>query len=167
MQVKNEERATYDVRPVPESYHMTEDEVIAHAMLILTERLEKSGDIMSSPDVVRRYITLKYAQLGHEEFGCVWLDARNRVIAHGTMFRGTLTQTSVYHREVVKEGLKTNAAAVILFHNHPSGSPEPSSADEMLTRNLKTALEMVDIYVLDHIIVAGVQTMSFAERGLL
>src|SRR5882762_3414299 len=95
------------------------------------------------------------------------LDAQHRVIAHEELFRGTLTQTSVYPREVVKCALRHNAAAVIFAHNHPSGVAEPSHADEILTRSLKSALALVDIQVLDHFIVAGSRTMSFAERGLL
>jgi len=95
------------------------------------------------------------------------LDAQHRVIAIAELFRGTLTQTSVYPREVVKAALRANAAAVIFAHNHPSGVAEPSSADEMLTRTLKQALSLVDVQTLDHFIVAGTKTLSFAERGLL
>src|SRR6266850_7948247 len=95
------------------------------------------------------------------------LDAQHRVIACEELFRGTLTQTSVYPREVVKAGLKQNAAAVIFAHNHPSGVAQPSHADELLTRNLKDALALIDVKVLDHFIVAGGQAISFAERGLL
>ena len=95
------------------------------------------------------------------------LDAQHRVIAIEELFRGTLTQTSVYPREVVKAALRANAAAVIFAHNHPSGVAEPSSADEMLTRTLKQALSLVDVQTLDHFIVAGTKTLSFAERGLI
>src|SRR3569832_1322605 len=97
----------------------------------------------------------------------MWLDAQHRVITSEEAFRGTLTQTSVYFREIVKGALAANAAAVIFAHNHPSGVAQPSQADELLTRNLKDALALVDVKVLDHLIVAGSQAISFAERGLL
>jgi DNA repair protein RadC len=102
-----------------------------------------------------------------EVFVCIWLDAQHRVIKFDEQFRGTLTQTSVYPREIVKAALAANAAAVIFAHNHPSGAAQPSRADELLTRNLKDALALVDVKVLDHFIVAGNQALSFAERGLL
>jgi DNA repair protein RadC len=100
-------------------------------------------------------------------FVCIWLDAQHRVIRFDEPFRGTLTQTSVYPREIVKAALEVNAAAVIFAHNHPSGAAQPSRADELLTRSLKEALALVDIKVLDHFIVAGNQAISFAERGLV
>ena len=98
---------------------------------------------------------------------CIWLDAQHKVIAAEEPFRGTLTQTSVYPREIVKAALRLNAAAVIFAHNHPSGLAEPSRADELLTRDLSNALAMVEVKVLDHFVVAGSHTVSFAERGLL
>jgi DNA repair protein RadC len=110
---------------------------------------------------------LKLQALPHEVFVALFLDAQNRVIAVEELFRGTLTQTSVYPREIVKSALARNAAAVIFAHNHPSGAAQPSQADELLTRNLKEALALVDVKVLDHFIVAGNQAVSFAERGLL
>jgi DNA repair protein RadC len=116
---------------------------------------------------VRDYLRLAIADREHEVFVCLWLDAQHRVLRFEELFRGTLTQTSVYPREIVKAGLRANAAAVIFAHNHPSGAAQPSQADELLTRNLKDALSLVDVKVLDHFIVAGHQTLSFAERGLL
>ena len=127
----------------------------------------RSASALTSPGAVRDYLRLAIAQREHEVFVCLWLDAQHRVLASEELFRGTLTQTSVYPREIVKAGLKANAAAVIFAHNHPSGVAQPSQADELLTRNLKEALSLVDIKVLDHFIVAGRQTLSFAERGLL
>jgi DNA repair protein RadC len=124
-------------------------------------------DALSSPRAVRDYLRLALAGREQEVFVVLLLDAQHRVIASEELFRGTLTQTSVYPREVVKCALKHNAAAVIFAHNHPSGVAEPSHADEILTRSLKTALALVDIQVLDHFIVAGSRTMSFAERALL
>jgi DNA repair protein RadC len=127
----------------------------------------RSASALTSPGAVRDYLRLAIAGREHEVFVCLWLDAQHRVIVCEELFRGTLTQTSVYPREVVKAALRNNAAAVIFAHNHPSGAAQPSQADELLTRNLKEALAMVDIKVLDHFIVAGRQALSFAERGLL
>ena len=127
----------------------------------------RASDALTSPGAVRDYLRLAIADREHEVFVCLWLDAQHRVLACEEMFRGTLTQTSVYPREVVKAGLRANAAAVIFAHNHPSGAAQPSRADELLTRNLKDALALVEIKVLDHFVVAGSQTLSFAERGLL
>jgi DNA repair protein RadC len=126
-----------------------------------------SRDALSSPRAVRDYLRLALAGREHEVFVTLLLDAQHRVTASEELFRGTLTQTSVYPREVVKCALRHNAAAVIFAHNHPSGVAEPSHADEILTRSLKAALALVDVQVLDHFIVAGGRTMSFAERGLL
>jgi len=125
-------------------------------------------DVMSAPGLVREYLKMNLATLPHEVFWAIWLDAQHRVVAADEMFRGTLTQTSVYPREVVKEGLRLNACAVIFAHNHPSGDTEPSRADEALTAALKQALALVDIRVLDHMIVGSEdRILSFAERGLL
>lgn len=125
-------------------------------------------DSFTSPGKVRDWLRLKLASRGHEVFMALWLDAQNRLLKADELFSGTLTQTSVYPREVVKAALANNAAAVILAHNHPSGIAEPSRADEMLTRSLKEALSLVDVKVLDHFIVAGnTPPLSFAERGLL
>ena len=132
----------------------------------LREELRRS-DALSSPLAVRDFLRLTFAGKDHEVFAVLHLDAQHRVIEIEELFRGTLTQTSVYPREVVKHALRRNAAAVIFAHNHPSGVAEPSSADELLTRSLKQALALVDIQVLDHFIVAGNMCVSFAERGLL
>src|SRR3954470_5609201 len=127
----------------------------------------KSGTALTSPGAVRDFLRLSLAGREHEVFVCIWLDAQHRVLAVEEPFRGTLTQTSVYPREIVKAALRLNAAAVIFAHNHPSGVAQPSRSDELLTRNLKDALELVEVKVLDHFIVAGNQAISFAERGLL
>jgi DNA repair protein RadC len=132
----------------------------------LAEEL-RSGSTLTSPAAVRDYLKLILANREYEIFVCLWLDAQHRVIKTEEAFRGTLTQTSVYPREIVKAALAVNAAAVIFAHNHPSGVAQPSQADEYLTRNLKDALALVDVKVLDHFIVAGANTVSFAERGLL
>lgn len=126
-----------------------------------------AGAALSSPGAVRDYLRLQFHGLPHEVFVVVFLDAQHRVVLNEEMFRGTLTQTSVYPREIVKKALKINAAAVILAHNHPSGVAEPSSADEALTRALREALALVDVRVLDHFVVGASGAVSFAERGLL
>ena len=123
--------------------------------------------VLSTPQAVKDFLALSLGALEHEVFVVLFLDARNRLLSCDEMFRGTLTQTSVYPREVVKRALTHNSASVILAHNHPSGAADPSQADRMLTTSLKTALAMVDVAVLDHIIVAGRRAHSFAERGLL
>jgi DNA repair protein RadC len=127
----------------------------------------RQAPALTSPGAVRDYLKLSLGRRPHEVFVCIWLDAQHRVTAYEEPFRGTLTQTSVYPREVVKAALANNAAAVIFAHNHPSGAAQPSQADELLTRSLKEALALVDVKVLDHFIVAGGQALSFAERGLL
>lgn len=127
----------------------------------------RSGDALSSPAAVRDYLQLLLRGREQEVFMGVFLDAQHRVIAAEEMFHGTLTQTSVYPREVVKRALALNAAAVIFAHNHPSGVAEPSQSDQMLTEALKQALALVDVRVLDHFIVAGAVCMSFAEKGML
>lgn len=126
-----------------------------------------AGPLLTSPAAVRDYLRLTLAGRHREVFVVVFLDTRHRVLGSDELFAGTLTQTSVYPREVVKQALDYNAAAVILAHNHPSGVAEPSQADERLTRTLQQALSLVDIRVLDHLIVAGSEMLSFAERGLL
>lgn len=127
----------------------------------------RKRDALTTPAAVRDYLRIMLAQRDHEVFMVLFLDAQNRVIAPEEMFRGTLTQTSVYPREVVKRALSLNAAAVILAHNHPSGVAEPSQADQCLTQSLRSALGLLDIRVLDHIVIAGGNATSFAERGLL
>jgi DNA repair protein RadC len=122
---------------------------------------------LSSPGAVRDYLRLTLGRREHEVFVALFLDAQNRLLVTEELFRGTLTQTSVYPREVVKRALTLNAAAVIFAHNHPSGVAEPSRSDEMLTASLRQALALVDVRVLDHLIVAGPAIVSFAERGLL
>jgi DNA repair protein RadC len=124
-------------------------------------------DIFQSPQQVRDYLVLRLGALTREVFLVMFLDAQNRLNATEELFSGTLTQTSVYPREVIRRALHHNAAGVIFAHNHPSGVAQQSSADEMLTKQLKQALALVDVRVLDHFIVAGNQTLSFAERGLL
>lgn len=134
---------------------------------LLLEKMHE-GLRLDSPQAVKDFLVLHLANRDHECFMALFLDTQNRLIAAREMFRGTLDQTAVYPREIVKEALAHNAAAVIFAHNHPSGTPEPSRSDEVLTRTLIQALELFDIRVLDHIVVGGPgAVVSFAERGLL
>lgn len=144
-----------------------EDAVIAEALAILMRRMGQKGAWLTSPACVRDYLRVTLMNREREFFACVWLDSQHRVVCVEELFAGTLTQTSVYPREVVKRALAHNAHAVIFAHNHPSGCAQPSAADELLTRDLKAALSLVDVRTLDHFIVAGASMVSFAERGLL
>lgn len=143
----------------------SDDEIIHQALNILTARLKEPGVSLSSPDAVKQFLRLKLASKDHEVFAVLFLDVKNRLIAYEEMFRGTLTHTSVYPRELVKAAMLHNAASVIYSHNHPSGSASPSDADRLLTTAMRNALELIDVRSLDHIIVAGASTYSFAEHG--
>jgi len=140
--------------------------VLELARRAMAERLKERA-VFDSPGAVTQYLQLHLAARPHEVFAALFLDAQHRLIAMEELFRGTLTQTSVYPREVVRRALARNAGAVILAHNHPSGAAEPSRADEFLTQTLKNALALVDVRVLDHLVVGQAQVVSFAERGLL
>ena len=153
MKVKTENRAEYRVDA--QSDKAQDDAIIAQAMSIIERRIRTAGITLTSPKDVKDYLTLQLSGLEHEVFGVLWLDAHNRLIVASDLFRGTLTQASVYPREVIKSALAANAAGCILYHNHPSGFAEPSRADESLTQTLKTALALVDCKVLDHMIVGG------------
>jgi DNA repair protein RadC len=144
----------------------TGGEIVAAARIALARRLRR-GAALESPRAAHDYLMLRLGAREHEVFCVVWLDNRHRVIECQELFRGTLDGATVHPREVVKEALAHNAAACLLAHNHPSGVAEPSQADELITQRLKEALAMVDIRVLDHLIVAGGEVVSFAERGVL
>lgn len=146
---------------------LTEDQTIAKALQILSRRLRKPGKAFSAPTDVKDYLSLLLAERQHECFVVMFLDSQHRLIESEEMFRGTLAQTSVYPREIVKRALQHNARSVVLAHNHPSGVAEPSRADEFLTQTVKAALGMVDVRVLDHMVVGHEQVVSFAERGLM
>ena len=132
----------------------------------LREKLD-TGAALSAPGAVRDYLQLLLRTRQQEVFVAIFLDAQHRVVASEELFQGTLTQTSVYPREVVKRALHHNAAALIFAHNHPSGVAEPSDSDRLLTQALKKSLQLVDVRVLDHFIVAGAGCLSFAEKGML
>lgn len=144
-----------------------EDAIIKSALEILDRRLRQPGETFDSPAKIRQFLRLLLAEREHEVFLIILMDSQNRMIHSEELFRGTLTQASVYPREVVKLSLQHNAGAVVFCHNHPSGMAEPSHADKMLTNTLKSALALVDVKVLDHFIVAGRDVLSFAERGLI
>lgn len=150
------------------------DALVCHRLAVARELIlrdladqMKSKPVLSSPDTVREWLRLHCANAEHEVFLVLHLDVRNRLIEAQELFRGTLTHTSVYPREVVKSALARNAASVIVAHNHPSGNAEPSQADSVLTQQLKSVLALVEVRVVDHFIVAGNGILSFAEQGLL
>lgn len=154
------------VKGMGEAKYVQLQAVLEMARRALTETMKQS-DALNSPQAVRDYLRLTMARLPHEIFVAVFLTAQNRVIVVEELFRGTLTQTSVYPREIVKRALAHNAASVILAHNHPSGEANPSAADRSLTKALAEALALVDVRILDHFIVAPGASMSFAEQGML
>jgi len=141
---------------------------VARELLLrdLREQMHR-GPVMTSPQILRDWLRLYCAGLEHEVFLVLYLDVNHRLIEPQELFRGTLTQTSVYPRELVKGALARNAAALAVAHNHPSGQAEPSRADEFLTQTLKSTLSLVDVRIIDHFVVAGDQVVSFAERGLI
>lgn len=141
-------------------------EILQAAQRLLARQL-RGVEVMSSPGVIRDFLRVRLGGLEHEVFAVLMLDAQHRLIEYVELFRGTVSQASVYPREVVKETLARNAAAIVLVHNHPSGEASPSRADEFLTQTLKSALALVDVRVLDHLVVGGCDVLSFAERGLL
>lgn len=154
--------------PLRDPRREREDAVLARAARILETRAKHRGeDLLDSPAAARRLLQLRLAHVPREEFHCLWLDSQHRLLIAETLFRGTLSQTSVYPREVIRAALTHNAAAVILAHNHPSGTCEPSPADELLTTSLSAALGVIDVPVLDHVIVTLDRTYSFAEHGKL
>ena len=144
----------------------TTDQILEAARQAIEHKMQR-GASFSSPVAVKEYLRAKLAGFEHEVFAVLFLDTQHRLIEYVEMFHGTIDSTSVYPREVVKAAIRLNAAGVVVSHNHPSGDPEPSGADKALTQRLKDALALVDVRVLDHVIVAGSRTVSFAQCGLL
>lgn len=140
---------------------------IQEALSLLERQLREPGASFTSSSSVRDWLRLQLTLEEREEFTVLFLDNQHRLIAHETLFRGTINSMTVYPREVVKAGLKHNAAAAVLAHNHPSGYAEPSGADRQMTTRLQQALELVDIRLLDHLVVGGMDIISFSERGWL
>ena len=146
---------------------VTDNQIINSAKVLLKQRLTNTNDVLTSPEDVKSFLQLEYATKEHECFVVLFLNNQHKLIKAVEMFTGTIDGASVYPREVVKRALKLNAAAVILSHNHPSGITDPSQADRQITAKIKDALSLVDVRTLDHIIVGGVDSCSFAERGLI
>jgi DNA repair protein RadC len=144
----------------------TEEEILAAAEDILARRLERMGSL-GNPRDTEDFLRYRLAGLDHEQFHAVWLDNRHRILGVEKLFNGTIDGASVHPREVVKAGLRINASAVIFSHNHPSGLPQPSAADKAITHQLRDALALVDIRVLDHLVVATSGCVSMAARGLM
>lgn len=150
----------------PAGIPLSEKEVLSWAQSILAARFRRSN-YLTSPQHVKDYLMASLASEEREVFGIILLDSQHGVLGFEILFYGTIDTASVYPREVVKSVLNANAAAVILTHNHPSGRPEPSTSDIALTKRLQTALQTVDVRLLDHLVIGGVDSVSFAERGLL
>lgn len=148
-----------------------EDAVIAEALNIIESRiygrLDKDGAQLTAPWIAVDYLTLKYAELPYEVFSVTWLNSQHRVIKHEELFRGTVDSAAVYPREVVRRAIETEASSVVLSHNHPGLGAEESDSDRQITKRLQEALGMIDVKVIDHIIVAGTEHVSFAEKGLM
>jgi DNA repair protein RadC len=156
---------TLYVRDTSRRYRPAEArEILDTAANILAPRV--IGQVLNSPRDTTEFLRAKLARLEHEIFGCLFLDNRHRVLAFEELFRGTINGTAVYPREIAKRALAHNAAALILVHNHPSGDPEPSRADELLTQRLKQALELLEVRVLDHLVIGNESCVSLSERGL-
>ncbi|EMH6513547.1 DNA repair protein RadC [Raoultella ornithinolytica] len=145
----------------------SDQQTVREALTLLDRQLREPGAAFTSSHAVRDWLRLQLATLEHEAFSVLWLDNQHRLIVHDTLFRGTINTITVHPREIIKAGLKNNAAAAVLAHNHPSGEAEPSKADRHITERLKQALELVDIRLLDHLVVGGMDIISFAERGWL
>lgn len=146
---------------------LADQQKVREVLILLECQLREPGAVFTSSSSVRDWLRLQLATLDHEAFTVLWLDNQHRLTAHDTLFLGTINSITVHPREVVKAGLKHNAAAAILAHNHPSGEAEPSDADRRITARLKQALELVDIRLLDHLVVGGMEITSFAERAWL
>lgn len=164
MRIKLTTRSS-DPAPYAPDALITEDAIIAKAMGIMRRRLFAEREAFTSPGTVSDYLKLLLAELQHEEFHAMYLNNRHELLGMEMLFTGTIDGCAVYPREVIRSVLSHNAAAVIFVHNHPSGTPTPSQADHNITRRLREALQLIDVRVLDHIIVAGTETYSFAEHG--
>ncbi|EPB4340617.1 DNA repair protein RadC [Enterobacter kobei] len=144
-----------------------DQQTVREALALLERQLREPGASFTSSHAVRDWLRLQLASLVREEFTVLFLDNQHRLIAHETLFTGTISHTQVHPREVVKAGLKHNAAAIIVAHCHPSGHAEPSNADRQVTTHIQQALDLVDIRLLDHLVVGGMEIVSFSERGWL
>lgn len=166
MQINSNPEAHYETPVNKIEVDASDDEIIARAIAITQKRLRKTSIVFDSSESAKQYLILTENKNSVEEFRAIWLDAQHQMIAIETLSIGTLTQASVYPREVVRSGLKHNAAAVIISHNHPSGKLTPSEPDKQITEHLAKALNMLGIKLLDHIITAGGRSLSFVEEGI-
>lgn len=168
MQVRSEEAPTYAVNKAASkaASKAQEDAIIAQALEILEQRVSKAS-ALSSPEQVFDYLRLRVGTREHEVFGVIWLNVKHQPINVAELFRGTVNSGVVHPREVAKEALAANASGVILFHNHPSGNPEPSAADHQITEKIKNALDLLEVDVVDHVIATASSYCSFRERGYL
>jgi DNA repair protein RadC len=155
------------VRETAGAYVLVSDDAVVDAALKILARRVAKGCLLSSPNAVKTYLRMRFADLQYEVFCLLYLDKRNHLICCEELFRGTVDGASVHPREVVKAALRHNAAGVVCAHNHPSNCAEPSHADELITQRLKSALELVDIRLIDHLVVCVGESVSFAERGLI
>jgi len=162
--VKSEDIPEYGSDPFA---HLTDDQIIEKAVQILDNRLRRPWEKLSNSNAAKLFLRTKLQDAKHEKFVCLMLDSKNRLIEYKELFRGTIDVTLISTREVVVEALASNAAAVILAHNHPSGDPTPSNADLEITARLKSALDLVGVRLLDHIIIGGDDQLSFAGKRLL
>ena len=165
--VKSEEAAKYTADIVMAHQCNDDQTIVDRAIAILDSRIKSHETTITSPADTINYLRLKLSHFEHEVFCCIFLDNRHRVICFEEMFRGTIDGASVHPREIVKQALAHNAAAVILAHNHPSGTTAPSRADAQITQRIKAALALVDIRVLDHLIIGDGPALSLAEHGLV
>jgi DNA repair protein RadC len=164
--VSKRKKDRFDGLSASELNDMEKQSLMALALALLAEQ-HQPGEALSSPEQTRRYLRIRLADRKNEVFGCLFLDNRHRIIEVSELFQGTIDGASIHPRVVVQKALELNAAAMLFFHNHPSGVAEPSNADEAITRRLKEALALVDVRVLDHFVVTAGESVSFAERGLL
>jgi len=146
--------------------HRSEEELINHALAILSQR-HKKGELLTSPESTKRFLQLKLAEERNEVFGCIFLDNRHRIIEVEDLFFGTIDGASVHPRVILQKALMHNAAAIFLYHNHPSGVGEPTQSDQTITTRIKEALALIDVHLLDHLVVGIEESVSFAECGLL
>lgn len=160
-EVRTEDHPDYEVGKTD-----AENQIISDALNILESRIKEKGEFMENPNNVENFLRIQFSEMEHEAFSVIFLDNQHRMIAFEEMFRGTINGSSVHPREVVKAALKHNASAIILSHNHPSGIAIPSGADKSITKTLVSALELIDVRILDHIII-GVDSFKFSEAGLI
>lgn len=161
-QVRTQNHPEYEAGKTEE-----ENKTIEQALFILRDRMKEPGQVMSKNTTVQDFLKIHLSHVEHEVFSILFLDNQHRLISFDELFRGTINGAGVYPREVVKEAIKHNAAAVIFAHNHPSGIPDPSSADRHITKQLQEALSLIDVRTLDHIVIGGTDAFSFAEAGYI